>query len=103
MANAAVTRRANKEQDERRARVQEAVTDEHARFNKALAEGARIHMDTFAGRYRVTGAQGFDITSVPVHQDGREGDDQRTWMLANDNRWAQLLNEAGVARNPLFA
>ena len=102
MANAAATRRANKEQDERRARVREAVTDEHTLFNRALAAGTRVHMDTFAGRYRVTGAQGFDITSVPVYEDGREGC-QRTWMLANDNRWAQLLDEAGVARNPLFA
>ncbi|KKL14133.1 hypothetical protein LCGC14_2518790 [marine sediment metagenome] len=103
MTNAAATRRTNRERDQRRERVHEAVTDEHTRFNKALGNGAMVYMDTFAGRYRVTGARGFDITSVPVYQDGREGGDQRTWMLANDSRWAQLLKEAGVERNPLFA
>ncbi len=95
-------RRANRERDERRERVREAVTDEHTRFNRALGNGAMVYMDTFAGRYRVTGARGFDITSVPVYEDGREGY-QRTWMLANDGRWETLLKEAGVVRNPLFA
>jgi hypothetical protein len=87
---------------ERLAQVQAALADEVSRFNQAVSAGAEVVLNTAFGPYVVGYAsRDLDITCYPA---GRPRDSwhQRTFMLANDGRWSDLLRQAGVERHPLF-
>lgn len=100
-------RQEQKEQAQRMALVSGACADEIARFNLAVdradAQGQKITIKTHSGTYRVCYMQtSFDLKTVALNDSPRSMFTQ-TWALANDDRWAGLLAQAGVARNPLFA
>lgn len=71
-----------------------ASADERIRFNRAIANGARVILPTAFGPYRVTS----------VGQDWwYQTDALRSFAGCNDGCWADLLAQAGVARNPRWA
>lgn len=96
-------RKENQERKVRMAAVSAACADEIARFNSALRNGAVAVLETSGfGRLFVLGcSEDFVLTtSVTGHSDWITN--SRAY-IANDGRWTSLLEQTGVARNPLFA
>ncbi len=92
-----MTKQQRKAQDERRQKVNNAVSDEFARFNRAIESGKTVLLPTFSGQYAVK----YVDSNFWYHTDGNGGFGQ-SWAGCNDGTWANLLAQAGVARNPLF-
>lgn len=88
--------------DERRQAVAKACADEIRRFNEALSRGAQPVTQTAFGAYRVLGiSPDFVLQTCP--QGARPNwANTRSFYIANDGRWAELLRQAGVERHPLF-
>lgn len=86
-----------KAQDDRLAACVAAVSDEQARFNKAIAAGAVVSLDTFNGPCQVRRVS----ADFWYHTDGNGGYG-RSWAGCNDWTWANLLAQAGVERNRLW-
>lgn len=80
--------------------VAAACADEIARFNAAVAGGvlAAIRVSTYPTPLRVTRCSPDFWVHTPDANCGFGSD----WAIANDGRWADLLEQAGVRRNPLF-
>jgi hypothetical protein len=91
------TIRANKAAAERLARHSAAVADEGARFNEAIRAGAVVMLPTFSGSYRVQ----YVDQDFFYHTDGNGGFGQ-SWAGCNNAVWADLLQQAGIERNPLY-
>ena len=84
--------------NDRFVQVQNAITDEMTRFNAAIRNGAIITLKTFSGEYRVKWVD----CDFWYHTDGNGGFGQ-SWAGCNNGKWADLLTQANVCRNPLFA
>lgn len=94
-------RKRNKQDDTRFKQVMAAITDERARFNAAIHQdrSKRVLLTTHSGQHIVD-----YVTSEHWYraQDVTSGLWQ-SWCGCNDDKWADLLKQAGVPRNPLFA
>lgn len=83
--------------------VAAAVQDETQRLNQALESGALVILKTAFGPYVL------EYVSVDLwyhtHPAGQRRDNfnHRSFAGCNDGTWANLLKQAGVERNPLFA
>jgi len=86
----------------RMAAVSAALMDEIQRFLAAVRAGAQPMLQTAFGPYVVTSIN--KMLEATAHPSGKRADwaNTRTFHLANDARWADLLRQVGVARNPLF-
>lgn len=80
--------------------VSAAVADEQARFNAALAAGARAHLTvaTYPAPLLVSRVDAAFWYYTPASNGGFGS----SWAGCNDGTWADLLRQAGVARNPMF-
>lgn len=78
-------------------KVMAAIVDEKERFNTAIRSGAIVMLTTFNGPYRVK----YVDEEFWYHTDGNGGLGQ-SWCGCNDGKWADLLRQANVTRNPLF-
>lgn len=77
-----------------------AAADERRRMNEALHNGAAVVIRTFCGEYRVTAvSDDWWYSSLPVSGSR----DSRSWCGCNDGQWADMMRQAGIDRNPLFA
>ena len=83
-----------KRERERFEAVMQAAQDERVRFNLAIQAGAEPILQTAFGPYTVTAVTRDWWYSTTAN---------RSFGGCNDGAWADLLHQAGVARNPLFA
>ena len=75
--------------------VMVAAQDERQRFNEALRNGAKaVLLDTFNGQRVVEWVD----SNWWYHVKG-----ETSFAGCNDGTWANLLQQAGVPRNPAFA
>ena len=81
---------------ERRQQLTVALSDEFCRFNRAIEAGATAVLSTFSGNYPVN-----YVDSDFWYHTGR-GLDARSWAGCNNDVWASLLSQVGVARNAFF-
>ena len=80
-----------------------ATADERTRFNAALANGATATLPTAFGPYTVDGVDAdwwYHCHPASANQNWANA---RSFAGCNDGAWADLLAQAGVARNPRFA
>lgn len=101
MTNAAKSNRAKKAARERAAAVSAACADEIARFNAAVQAGAivTIKVATYEKPLQVSMVRA-DFTYYTPKANAGFG---FSWHGCNDGQWSEMLRQAGVARNPLFA
>ena|SRR2546426_10700649 len=89
------------EGDRSRARRQEAISaalqDERLRLNAAIVDGGVVMIRTFSGSFAVN-----YVTTDWSYVCGT-GRDQKLFCGYDDDEWADLLQQAGVPRNPLLA
>jgi len=92
----------------RATQVHEALIDEIERFRLALDERA-VYLDTAFGPYRVVNVTDDErrcsllwATCIP-HGGADTPYGRRSFALANDGTWADLLRQAGIHRDHLFA
>ena len=95
----------NTKTKERKARyelVNQAVTEELARVNKRIADGAVAYVHTFCGDYQLdyVTREWWYITH-PKGQ-SKNGLNQRSWAGCNDSDWADIMKQLGEARNEYF-
>jgi len=88
--------RAERRQAARLQAITAAVTREMVAFNAALAAGKKAVLHTALGEYEVARVR------EDFWVECGSGLHQRSFALANDRRWADLLQQAGVPRDPLF-
>lgn len=90
-----------KEMNSRLAQVLAAVSDEMRRFNRVAADKKPV-LKTFSGEYVVTSVNDdFWVRCYPVGSHHGFTTSQ-SFSLANDDRWAKLMEQVGEPRNPLF-
>ena len=92
-----------KAQAERLDQITAALNDERARLNQAIGRGAQVIITTHSGRYQVDA-----IDHNHWYQSHNEGSpkgftNQHGWAGCNDAQWADMLKQAGLGRNELFA
>ena len=75
-----------------------ALQDERIRFNQAIRDGAKPILYKEIGSFR---AQAFTVTGVD-HCHYYQTLDRRQFGGCNDVEWADLLEQAGVERNPIL-
>lgn len=80
-------------------KITTALADEIGRLNAAIRSGAHVELPTFNGAQVV----GFVRADLSVHCPKDNGGFGYSYMIANDGRWSDLLRQAGVTRNALFA
>lgn len=80
---------------ERSRLVSEACADEIARFNESVSRTPI--------RVNSPGALSHGDTVLYMSGDFWLKTNRMSWCYCNDGRWADLLRQAGVTRNPLFA
>jgi len=91
-----------KRQRARMKAVGEACQDEIGRFNQALSAGAKVIINTAFGMYRVHSVNhDFWYKTSPFNQ-APSFTNQRSFCGCNDGQWADMMQQAGVLRNPLF-
>lgn len=80
-----------------------AGEDERARFNAAIQNGAVVKLHTFSGEYVVdyVNEDWWYITHDATQPRGMFN--QHHWCGCNDSKWADLMRQAGVERNALWA
>jgi hypothetical protein len=88
--------RSERRQAERLRAITAAVTREMNAFNAALAAGKTAVLHTALGDYPVTRVR------PDFWVECGTGLHQRSFAICNDSRWASLLQQAGVPRDPLF-
>lgn len=79
--------------------VTAACADEMARFNAAVRNGAVARLTTHCGTYDVAMVRADWFYITPKANAGFGF----SWAGCNDGVWADLMRQAGVTRNPLFA
>ena len=100
---AAVTRAANKEKEARMAQIMKALTYEISELNVAINKGKEVILPTAFGSYVVDGVDGNHWYYTHPQGTNRSEFNSRSFAGCNDGKWADLLQQAGVTRHPLFA
>lgn len=83
-------------------RLHLAVMDEIVRLNEAIAAGRVPTLKTWGGEFPVSTISN-DLWAHCKPDPNTGLKPPYPFMLANDNTWADLLKQAGVERNDLFA
>lgn len=88
---------------ERAQAIRDACIDERSRLNQAIADGKTVTLDTAFGPYFVLSVNSAWWYTCNSQQGRDDYWTNRSFCGCNDGAWHSMMQQAGLARNPMFA